>query len=80
MSARPPSGVHLWLILLKAFDALLGASSARRSRSNGQGDSDFRVLEALLHKGPMQVNAIGPKVFLTPGSLSTAVDRLHALA
>jgi len=25
----------------------------------------------------MPVNAIGPKVFLTPGSISTAVDRLH---
>jgi len=31
----------------------------------------------LLHKGPMPVNAIGPKVFLTPGSISVAVDRLH---
>jgi hypothetical protein len=27
------------------------------------GDSDFRVLEVLLHKGPLPVNSIGPKVF-----------------
>ena len=43
----------------------------------GLGESDFRVLEVLLHKGPMPVNAIGPKVALNPGSVSVAVDRLY---
>src|SRR6266481_6099126 len=42
----------------------------------GLDDSDFRVLEVLLHKGPLPVNTIGPKVWLTPGSISVAVDRL----
>jgi MarR family transcriptional regulator, 2-MHQ and catechol-resistance regulon repressor len=32
----------------------------------------------LLHKGPLPVNTIGPKVNLTPGSISVAVDRLCA--
>jgi MarR family 2-MHQ and catechol resistance regulon transcriptional repressor len=70
------SGVHLWLIFLKAFHSVM-AYAEPRLRENGLGDSDFRVLELLLHKGAMPVNAIGPKVFLTPGSISTAVDRLH---
>jgi MarR family 2-MHQ and catechol resistance regulon transcriptional repressor len=43
----------------------------------GLGDSDFRVLDVLLHKGPMPVNTIGPKVNLNPGSVSVAVDRLY---
>ncbi len=43
----------------------------------GLGESDFRVLEVLLHKGPMPVNAIGPTVYLNPGSVSVAVDRLY---
>jgi MarR family 2-MHQ and catechol resistance regulon transcriptional repressor len=43
----------------------------------GLGESDFQVLEVLLHKGPMAVNAIGPKVDLDPGSVSVAVDRLY---
>ena len=34
------------------------------------------ILEVLLNKGPLPVNTIGPKVNLTPGSISTAVDRL----
>ena len=39
--------------------------------------SDFAVLEALLHKGPLAVNAIGKKVLLTSGSITVAVDRLE---
>jgi MarR family 2-MHQ and catechol resistance regulon transcriptional repressor len=75
ISAPPVSGMHVWLILIKAFHAI--AAWVPQFREGGVGDSDFRVLEALLHKGPMPVNAIGPKVFLTPGSISTAVERLR---
>ena len=67
--------MHLWLVFMKAFQALLphAAQSIERTKL---GDSDFRVLEVLLHKGPLPVNTIGPKVWLTPGSISVAVDRL----
>jgi MarR family transcriptional regulator, 2-MHQ and catechol-resistance regulon repressor len=69
------TGVHVWLIFMKAFQALIphAAHSIERTKL---GDSDFRVLEALLHKGPLPVNTIGPKVWLTPGSISVAVERL----
>jgi MarR family transcriptional regulator, 2-MHQ and catechol-resistance regulon repressor len=71
------SGVHIWLVLMKAFHSL-SAYSSRDWRESGLGDSEFRVLEVLLHKGPLPVNVIGPKVYLTPGSISLAVDRLYA--
>jgi len=69
------SGVHVWLVFMKAFQALVphAAGSIKQTKL---GDSDFRVLEVLLHKGPLPVNTIGPKVWLTPGSISVAVDRL----
>ena len=69
------SGVHIWLVLMKAFRSLADCTDGTLAES-GLGQSEFRVLEVLLHKGSMPVNAIGPKVFLTPGSISTAVDRL----
>jgi len=72
-----PEGVHVWLVLLKTFQAIVKVFSAGLQES-GLGDSDFRVLEVLLHKGPLPVNVIGPKVHLTPGSISVAVDRLLA--
>ncbi len=69
-------GVHLWLVLWKAYAAL--ERQATRSIAALQlGYSDFAVLEALLHKGPTPVNAIGTKVNLTSGSISVAVDRLE---
>jgi MarR family 2-MHQ and catechol resistance regulon transcriptional repressor len=40
--------------------------------------SDFTVLELLLHKGPQPVNAIGRRIDLTSGSITTAIDRLEA--
>ncbi len=69
------SGVHVWLVLMKAFHALMPHAAESIARTE-LGDSDFRVLEVLLHKGPLPVNTIGPKVWLTPGSISVAVDRL----
>jgi MarR family 2-MHQ and catechol resistance regulon transcriptional repressor len=73
---RAPTGVHLWLLLWKATRAV--ETQARRSvRGAGMCLSDFGVLEALLHKGPLPVNALGKKVLLTSGSMTAAVDRLE---
>src|SRR3984893_4619636 len=69
------TGVHVWLVLMKTFQALIPHAAESIVRTE-LGDSDFRVLEALLHKGPLPENTIGPKVWLTPGSISVAVDRL----
>ena len=68
---------HVWLVMLKAMRALARYAAAG-IEGTGLGDSDFRVLEVLLHKGPLPVNTIGPIVDLTPGSISIAVDRLVA--
>ena len=73
--SQDASGVHVWLVLMKAFQALMPHAAESIERTE-LGDSDFRVLEALLHKGPFPVNTLGPKVWLTPGSISVAVDRL----
>jgi MarR family 2-MHQ and catechol resistance regulon transcriptional repressor len=72
-----PTPVHAWLLMMKAMQAIQRYGLANLEES-GLGLSDFAVLEALLHKGPLPVNVIGPKVNLTPGSISVAVDRLVA--
>src|SRR6202522_406140 len=68
---------HVWLVMMKAMRALARYAAAGIEET-GLGLSDFGVLEILLHKGPLPVNTIGPIVDLTPGSISTAVDRLVA--
>src|SRR5246127_1457327 len=67
--------IHCWLVLIKAFHAAAKYLYAGLEKT-GIDDTDFRILEVLLNKGPLPVNTIGPKVNLTPGSISTAVDRL----
>jgi MarR family transcriptional regulator, 2-MHQ and catechol-resistance regulon repressor len=73
---KPPEALHAWLIMLKAWQSM-SHYVFPTLLEEGLGESDFRVLEVLLHKGPMPVNAIGPKVDLNPGSVSVAVDRLY---
>jgi MarR family 2-MHQ and catechol resistance regulon transcriptional repressor len=77
MAYRVQETSHVWLVMLKAMRALTRYATAGIEGTR-LGDSDFRVLEVLLHKGPLPVNTIGPIVDLTPGSISIAVDRLVA--
>ena len=77
MRSLREQSVHTWLVLNKAQNAI-GTRLSRQLAAMNLGDTDFRVLEILRHKGPMPVNGIGPKVYLNSGSISVAVDRLYA--
>jgi len=76
MKKTSPEPIHVWLLMLRASQSITRYAAAD-IRKAGLGESDFRVLEVLLHKGSLPVNAIGPKVNLNPGSISVAVDRLY---
>jgi hypothetical protein len=66
MTKKPSDPVHCWLVWRKAHEAasdyLYGGIE-----ETGISDTDFRILEALLHKGPLPVNTIGPKSTSLPG-------------
>jgi MarR family 2-MHQ and catechol resistance regulon transcriptional repressor len=70
------SGVHVFLVLWKALRAVEVYAQNSISQMEMCG-SDFAILEALLHKGPLPINEIGKKILLTSGSITTAVDRLE---
>ena len=70
------SGVHVFLVLWKAARAVQGYAEKSISELELCA-SDFAVLEAVLHKGPLPINEIGKKVLLTSGSITVAVDRLE---
>jgi MarR family transcriptional regulator, 2-MHQ and catechol-resistance regulon repressor len=74
---RTSTGTHTWLVLWKAFNSVRDYAT-RDIASLGLTLTDFGILEALLHKGPLAVNDLGRKVSLTSGSITTAVDRLQA--
>lgn len=70
------SGVHVFLVLWKAARAVESYAEKSITELEMCG-SDFAILEALLHKGPLPVNEIGKKILLTSGSITVAVDRLE---
>src|SRR6266566_5116664 len=70
------TGVHVFLVLWKAARAAQ-AYAEKSVVALEMCGSDFAVLEALLHKGPLPINEIGKKVLLTSGSITVAVDRLE---
>ena len=70
------TGPHIRLILWKAAKAVEKVDKASIVQT-GLGLSDFAIMEALLHKGPLPINRIGEKVLLTSGSMTAAINRLE---
>jgi MarR family 2-MHQ and catechol resistance regulon transcriptional repressor len=71
-----PTAGQLWIVLARCYKAL----SARVEQSiagTGLCLTDFMLLEALLHKGPLTITEIQGKVLLASGSMTAAVDRLE---
>jgi MarR family 2-MHQ and catechol resistance regulon transcriptional repressor len=69
------SGAHIRLVFGKANKAVEKVD--RKSIGHtGLNISDFMILEALLHKGPLPINEIGKKILLTSGSMTAASNRL----
>ena len=63
------TGTHIRLVLgrtAKAIERVDRESIA----DTGLSSTDFSILEALLHQGPLPINTIGGKVLLTSGSIS----------
>jgi MarR family 2-MHQ and catechol resistance regulon transcriptional repressor len=71
------SGSHIRLLLWKAGKAIEKVDRASIDET-GLVLSDFTIMEALLHKGPLPINTIGEKVLLTSGSMTAAVNRLES--
>ena len=72
-----PTGTKAFTAVWKAYRALL-TQSEESKRKIGLCDSDFRVLESLLHNRPQRVNVLGAQIDLTTGSITTAIDRLES--
>lgn len=70
------TGPHIRLVLWKAAKAVEKVDRASIAET-GLGVSDFTIMEALLHKGPLPISQIGQKVLLTSGSMTAALDRLE---
>jgi MarR family 2-MHQ and catechol resistance regulon transcriptional repressor len=68
---------QVWIALAHCYRAM--SSLIERSfLDSGLSLTDFMLLEALLHKGPMTITKIQASALLATGSMTAAVDRLES--
>jgi MarR family 2-MHQ and catechol resistance regulon transcriptional repressor len=76
MNKKNLTAAKLWIVLARSHHSL--TLLVEQSIANaGLCLSDFMVIEALLHKGPLTITEIQQKVLLAVGSMTVAVDRLE---
>jgi MarR family transcriptional regulator, 2-MHQ and catechol-resistance regulon repressor len=77
MKSAKLSAPHLWTVMTRSHHAVQRVAEASIVRTD-LCLTDFAVLEALLHKGPLTITELQDKVLLASGSMTAAVDRLEA--
>jgi len=73
--AQSPA-LGLWTVLARAYNAVQ-ARAAEDIRGFGLTPGEFGVLEALYHKGPLQLSALQRKILVTSGGMTYLVDQLE---
>ena len=69
--------LKLWVVLSRAYDAVQAHAQADIAR-HGLTITEFGVLEALFHKGPLLLGEVQRKLLVTSGGVTYLVDRLAA--
>lgn len=69
--------LKLWVVLARAYAAVAREVDADIAR-HGLTTTEFGILEALRHKGPLLLGEIQRKVLVTSGGITYLVDRLVA--
>ena len=75
--SRTIEALDTYVKLLRASRAVLARVEPRLAAA-GLTTTQFGVLEALLHKGPLSQRELGRKVLTSPGNMTDLVDKLEA--
>ena len=73
------SSAALWVVLARAYRSM-AAFVEHSIAALGIGLSDFMILEALLHKGPLTMSELCDAALITNASMTAAIDRLEERA
>ena len=70
------SSAALWVVLARAYRSM-AAFVEHSIAALDIGLSDFMILEALLHKGPLTMSELCDAALITNASMTAAIDRLE---
>lgn len=73
------AALKLWVVMNRSYRAV-GERVRREIDRQGLRPTEFAVLEALYHKGPLTLGQIGESVLVTSGSVTPVADKLEQRA
>jgi MarR family 2-MHQ and catechol resistance regulon transcriptional repressor len=68
--------LELFVVLSRAYN-WVNAHAIRDIRCHGLNPTEFAILEALYHKGPLPLQQVGEKVLISSGNITYVVDKLE---
>jgi MarR family 2-MHQ and catechol resistance regulon transcriptional repressor len=75
-SEQKDTSLELFVVLSRAYN-WVNAHAIRDIRRRGFSPTEFAILEALYHKGPLPLQQIGEKVLISSGNITYVVDKLE---
>src|SRR2546423_719114 len=69
------AALSLWVVLARAY-AAMAEHAAAHAAQHGLTGTEFGILEALYHKGPMLLGEVQKKILVSSGGITFLVDRL----
>lgn len=76
-TAPESAALKLWVVLMKAHRAMLDFAESDVAR-HGLSMTEFAILEALYHKGPLLLGDLQRRILVSSGGATYLVDRLTA--
>jgi MarR family transcriptional regulator, 2-MHQ and catechol-resistance regulon repressor len=73
---RQGRALKAWVVLSRAHAAVSRRAQADIAR-HGLGQTEFAILEALHHRGPMLLSELKRRILVTAGGVTYLVDRLQ---
>lgn len=70
-----PNALKLYIVLSRASEAL-HAHTLADIESHGLTQTEFAILEALYHKGPMLLGEVQKKILVSSGGITFLIDKL----
>lgn len=76
MTDPTPTALKLYVVLARATEALHVHTKAD-VESHGLTHTEFAILEALYHKGPMLLGEVQKKILVSSGGITFLIDKLE---
>jgi MarR family 2-MHQ and catechol resistance regulon transcriptional repressor len=76
LDRKQDTALKLLIVMARAFNAVTGYVGKEDMERHGITPTEFAILEALYHKGPLLLGEVQRKILVTSGGITYLVDRL----